>query len=109
MAHWTRSLGYNARQFVGSTSRYLKSRVLQYSEKNHTTFEIYKRKRSIPHNNDQWVEITKAVEYRPDLVSTEIYGAPDFWWRLLEHNGMKDILEFKAGQNIKIPGDILWQ
>lgn len=109
MAHWISSLGYNANKFVNASSRYNKSKVIQYTEDKHITFETYKRRRAIPAEDDQWVEITRAVEYRPDLVSTEIFGAPDFWWRIMEYNGMKDILEFKAGQNIKIPGDILWQ
>lgn len=108
MPHWTLPLGYNARRYVNASSRYAGSKVIQYTEDKHITFETYKRKRVLPGPEDQWLEITKAVEYRPDLVSAELYGAPDFWWRLLEYNGMKDVLEFKAGKNIRIPGDILW-
>lgn len=109
MANFIKLTGLSARKFVNASSRYLDAKVYYYSDNKHLTFEIYKRKINIPSEDDQWLEITKPVEYRPDLVSTEIYGAPDFWWRILEYNGMKDILEFQAGKNIKLPGDILWQ
>ena len=104
----TKRLFVPAKTYVNASSRYASSKVIEYSEKKHITFEIYKRQRHVPSEDDQWLEITKAVEYRPDLVSVEIYGSPDFWWRLLEYNGMKDILEFKAGKNIRLPGDVLW-
>ena len=53
------------------------------------------------------MEITAELEFRPDLASQDLYGTPDFWWRLLEHNGMRDILEFRAGRNIRIPYDVI--
>ncbi len=80
---------------------------MYYSEDKFITFETYKRKYNAPSPEDQWLEITPAVAYRPDLVSYEIYGAPDFWWRIMEFNGMKDILEFKPGANIRLPGGII--
>lgn len=108
MAHPVKKLGSGAKKYVAASSRYVNANVIQYGEQSYITFETYKRRRHVPSEDDQWLEITKAVEYRPDLVSTEIYGAPDFWWRILEYNGMKDVLEFKAGKNIRISGDV-WQ
>ena len=108
MAHVIKYMPSPAKTHVSVTSRYAGSKVIQYTEDRYVTFETYKRKRSTPAPGDQWMEITKQIEYRPDLVSVEIYGAPDFWWRLLEYNGMKDIMEFKAGKNIRVPGDVLW-
>ena len=46
-------------------------------------------------------------EYRPDLVSNRVYGTPDFWWRIMEANNIKDVFEFKAGLNLRIPGSVL--
>jgi hypothetical protein len=40
-------------------------------------------------------------------VSYEFYGTPDYWWRIMELNGMKDIMEFRTGVNIIISGNII--
>lgn len=58
-------------------------------------------------DGDQFMEITPEIEYRPDLVSADVYGTPDFWCILMEANGMKDIMEFKKGRNIRLPGNVL--
>jgi hypothetical protein len=46
------------------------------------------------------------MEYRPDLVSQDKYGLPDFWWKIMEVNGMKDIMDFKAGKTIVLPENV---
>jgi hypothetical protein len=108
MSHFSHILPKLATTYVKQSSRYAKSKVKHYTENRLLTFDIYKRTPTPPISpNDQWLEITPAVEYRPDLVSYEIYGTPDLWWRIMEMNNMKDILEFKAGKNIRISGNIL--
>ena len=52
--------------------------------------------------------ITKGSEYRPDLVSFDEYGTIDFWWKIMEVNGIKDILDFAAGRNIRLPNNVLF-
>lgn len=107
MANYCKILSNRATAYVGSSSRYVNSKVMQYTENNLLTFETYKKIRvSAFTESDQWMEITAAYEYRPDLISAEIYGAPDFWWRLMEANDMKDIMEFKRGINIRLPGNV---
>lgn len=93
----------NAIKFVGGTSRYAKSDVIYYSDNNLITFETYKRQASSIKPDDKYMEIKKGFEYRPDLVSQSVYSTPNFWWKLLEANNMKDIFEFKAGRTIRIP------
>jgi len=46
------------------------------------------------------------MEYRPDLVSRDKYGIPDFWWKIMEVNNIKDIIDFKAGRTIVLPENI---
>lgn len=99
---YTRSEG---RTYVSSTSRYISSPIVLYEGK--LTYPIYKKKKVRLSPKDQHYEITKDVEYRPDLVSNMFFGAPDFWWRIMELNGMKDILEFREGRNIVLPGSSL--
>ena len=93
-----------ASEIVKGISRYRKQQVIYYGEQNFITFNIYRRKNYNQRGNEQVMLITKGIEYRPDLVAYEIFNAPEAWWRIMEANNMKDILEFKAGVTIIIPG-----
>jgi hypothetical protein len=92
--------------FVTNVSRYYSSRVLYYSDERIVTFETYKRKKITPSSRDQVTVVTPGMEYRPDLMSYEKYGVPDFWWKILEANKMKDVAEFKAGVTVILPENI---
>lgn len=107
MAHMVQETNYRGARHVGPSSRYKNSEVIYYSEKKLLTFKIYKKAQSHFGTESKWYEITPDVEYRPDLVSYDFYGAPDFWWKIMEVNRMRDILEFRAGRNIRIPGSII--
>lgn len=96
----------NATEFVTRLSRYADSRVVYYSDNRVITFETYKRKKFSPSARDQVTVITPGMEYRPDLVSFDKYGLPDFWWKILEANEMKDVTDFKAGRTIVLPENI---
>jgi hypothetical protein len=99
---YTKSEG---RKYVPVTSRYVSASIILYEGK--LAFPIYKNKQVRLSPNDQHYEITQDMEYRPDKVSNMFFGAPDFWWRIMEANGMKDILEFREGKNIILPGSSL--
>ena len=92
---------------IDSVSRYQKSRVIYYGDLPKTTFEIYKR---VPVTSSSTLDkvalITPGWEYRPDLVSFDVYGAPDFWWKIMEVNHMNDILDFRSGITIRLPSSI---
>jgi hypothetical protein len=92
---------------IDRVSRYRKSEVIYYGDLPKTAFEIYKR---LPVNASSTIDrvtlITPGWEYRPDLVSYDVYGAPDFWWKIMEVNHMSDILQFKSGLTITLPSDI---
>lgn len=91
---------------ASKTSRYFKSKLIKILD-GHTTFALYKRKYYPKSKEDRFLTITEAYDYRPDLVSTDIFGIPDFWWRLMEANGMTDIMQFRAGRNIRVPFNIM--
>lgn len=93
-------------EFVTRLSRYHGSRVVYYSDEKIITFETYKRKKHSPSPNDQVTVITPGMEYRPDLLSFEKYGIPDFWWKIMEANDLKDVTEFRAGKTIVLPENI---
>lgn len=94
-----------ARNLVSSLSRYIGSSVIFYGEQRFTTFALYNRSVNgyIRSGNEKVMVITKGIEYRPDLVSNEFFGTPDFWWAIMESNKISDIWEFKAGKTIFLP------
>jgi len=91
---------------VAPQSRYTKQNVIYYGENRFLTFDTYLRVPYVPEGNEQVMLVSKGVEYRPDLVSFDVYGFPDAWWNILEANGMKDVFEFKAGRTIMIPNRV---
>lgn len=95
-----------ARDFVTPVSRYSSSRVMYYSDQRIITFETYKKTKFVASKSDQVAVIPPKMEYRPDLVSQDKYGLPDFWWKIMEVNGMKDVIEFKAGKTIILPENV---
>lgn len=94
------------KDFVTSVSRYVNSKVVYYYDQKILTFETYKKIKFKPTKNDQVAVIPSKMEYRPDLVSIEKYGLPDFWWKILEANGMRDIMDFRAGKTIILPENV---
>ena len=56
--------------------------------------------------SDTLYRIDKIYEYRPDLLSYDLYGDAALWWVFAQRNPdiIKDpIFDFKAGRNIYIP------
>lgn len=108
MANYIEKTDLNAKRFIPVSSRYTDSEVVYYTENKLITFKTYKKRTSSdPGLNDKYYVVTPGTEYRPDLVSYVAYGTPDFWWKILEANNIKDIFDFKSGLNIYIPDAIL--
>ena len=94
--------GVEGSAYTLPTSRYAMTPIIIYE--NRITFPIYRKRKNKAISTGKHYEITKDTEYRPDKVSHRFYGTPDYWWKIMEINHMKDILEFKAGRNIILPG-----
>ena len=92
--------------FVNRSSRYSNSRVIYYGDNKILTFDTYKKKSFMPSTNDQVAAIPSGMRFRPDLVSKQKYGTVDFWWKIMEINNIKDILDFEAGRTIILPENI---
>jgi hypothetical protein len=105
MANKIEILTTETSDYVASTSRYNNNntKVLKYSDNGYLTLNTYKGWNKILSNEDRFTIVGPGHEYRPDLVSYEEYGLPDFWWKILEINGIKDIFDFKSGTNIRLP------
>lgn len=106
MANFIEYTAIPAKTFVTPTSRYADSRVIYYTENRYLTFETYKRKQQAESGSDMFMIVPKSKEYRPDLVSRDAYGTVDFWWKILEANGLADVYDFKAGTNVRLPKNI---
>ncbi len=89
--------------FVTPTSRYLNSQVILWGDNRLLTFNTYKRSPISISSEDQFTIIKPGDEYRPDLTSFRVYGTTDFWWRIMEANGLSDIFNYKSGLNIRLP------
>ena len=98
--------GSTASNFVSTGSRYVNSTVYYYGDDKKLTFETYKREEFIPSSNDQFILLTKGMEYRPDYVSQIAYGMPDFWWQIMQSNNIFDVFDFKAGRTIRVPNNL---
>lgn len=106
MANFIEETNISPLRFVPLTSRYSESKIMYYTENKLLTFNTYK-KTSIPSSSrDTFYVVTPKTEYRPDLVSQTAYGTVDFWWKIMEANNIKDIFDFKAGLNLRIPNAI---
>lgn len=92
---------------ANSNSRYLKQNVVYYGEQKILTFDIYVRQSYKKKGDEKVMLITKGVEYRPDLVSFDVYGFPDNWWIIMEANGIHDVFDFKAGRTIILPNQVI--
>jgi len=103
MANYSQATNIDPKRFVPVTSRYSDATVVYYTENKLLTFTIYKKNKTKLDRRDKYYVITAGTEYRPDLVSQTAYGTVDFWWKIMEANEIKDIFDFKAGLNIRIP------
>lgn len=63
--------------------------------------------RPIPeHSTDRLIEIEDRYENRPDLLSYDLYGTPDYWWIFYKRNlsVINDpIFDMKPGLIIFVP------
>ena len=107
MANELSYTNYGTNNLVSSTSRYAARNVILYGDEKKATFTVYNNKSIGIAPGDKFYEIKKEVEFRPDLASSQFYGFPDLWWRIMEINRMKDIMEFRAGRNIRMPNSFL--
>ena len=93
----------NASNYVNALSRYVNSKVYVYGDEKKLTFETYKKRNFLLTQFDKYTVIPEGYAYRPDLVSTKVYGYPDSWWLIMEVNGIYDINDFVAGKTIRLP------
>ncbi len=96
-------------RFISALSRYRASTIIYYHIKNQKkiTFTTYKKQIStVVTENDLFMVVPSGMEFRPDLISQNLFGTPDFWWKIMEANNIHDIFDFRTGVNLRIPANI---
>ena len=59
-----------------------------------------------PDDSDELIVVGSKHEYRPDMLSYDLYGTPDYWWIFMVRNMnlIRDpIFDLKAGMHIMVP------
>lgn len=60
-------------------------------------------------SEDQYYFVDASKQYRPDLISNEIYGSPIYYWVILSCNNLISPLQVRTNLTLRIPplGEIL--
>lgn len=95
-----------AATYASVNSRYLDSIVYYYGEDKKIAYETYKRKDIPETSTDRYLILNFAYQWRPDRLAHAAYGNKNLWWKIMEANNIHDIYDFKAGLQIRLPGDI---
>lgn len=84
-----------------SVSRYRDLATLHTTSSSHLKFA----RKGFYHfsNSELTYYVSKATEFRPDIISVEMYNDPRYSWAILAANGMKSFFELTAEQYIMIP------
>ena len=68
--------------------------------------DIWNYKTIPPQADDIFTEITATYQFRPDLMSFDLYGTVEYWWVFIMRNRdvLRDpIFDFTTGTGIYIP------
>lgn len=52
---------------------------------------------------DFYVEIDSTNEFRPDILSYQVYGTPDYGWALMEINTLRSFKDLTMRRRLRIP------
>jgi hypothetical protein len=87
-------------------ARYSKESLYGVTQQINGALDVLKH-RNIPKNqDDQSYIIQSQYNYRPDLLASDLYNNPDYWWVFKERNPSiidDPIFDFVAGIEIKVP------
>lgn len=53
--------------------------------------------------SDFYVEIDSSNEFRPDQLSNQVYGTPDYGWAIMEVNTLRSFKDLTLRRRLRIP------
>ena len=89
---------------VNTLNRYRnKIKLTSYSGYNVIEF-IKKSQLYLPEDpSDQYYFVDASKQYRPDLISNEVYGSPIYYWVILSCNNLISPLQVAANLTLRLP------
>jgi hypothetical protein len=52
---------------------------------------------------DFFIEVDSTNEFRPDIMSFQVYGTPDFGWAIMEINNLRSFKDLTLRNRLRIP------
>lgn len=52
---------------------------------------------------DFYIEIDSSNEFRPDMLSFQVYGTPDYGWALMELNTLRSFKDLSLRTRLRVP------
>jgi hypothetical protein len=86
-------------------SRYYNSTITSVTTDNGLeNYTILKLPISVPETDgDFYIEIDSTNEFRPDMLSFQVYGTPDFGWAIMEVNTLLSFKDLYIRNRLRIP------
>lgn len=53
--------------------------------------------------SDFYIEVDSTNEFRPDMLSFQVYGTPDYGWAIMEINTLRSFKDLTIGNRLRIP------
>jgi hypothetical protein len=95
---------------VNTLNRY-RNKITLTSYSGYTVLEFIKKSQLVleEQSTDQFYFVDVSKQYRPDLISNEMYGTPIYYWVILSCNNLISPLQVTANLTLRIPslGSIL--
>ena len=86
-------------------SRYRGTTVTQVDNGDELTeYVILRKPLDVPlTDGDKFITIDEGNQFRPDLLSQQVYGTTKYDWALMEINGVRSFLELQFGIRLRVP------
>jgi hypothetical protein len=86
-------------------SRYRGSTVSQVELDGELESYVFLRKPLLvePDTEDKYVTLDQGNQFRPDIISNQVYGDPNFGWAIMEVNNIRSFVELTMGLRLRIP------
>jgi hypothetical protein len=86
-------------------SRYRNSTITSVStDEGLQNYTILKLPIVVPETDgDYYIEIDSSNEFRPDMLSFQVYGTPDFGWAIMEVNTLRSFKDLYMRNRLRIP------
>lgn len=87
------------------TSRYRGSTITSVdTDEGLQNYTILKLPIIVPETQyDFFIEIDSTNEFRPDMLSFQVYGTPDYGWALMEINTLRSFKDLYMRNRLRIP------